>query len=122
MPRTTCGLYLLRECTLLGRVEHRRKTNCDLTGQQVVGAPKWVVNPDISVNHSVGAGLNRYALAGYAWRSSFFGTSDNSEYALVKAYGLVNLRLGCARSRIRKSGTCRCGRTMRSINAIWWEA
>jgi iron complex outermembrane receptor protein len=70
------------------------KTTCDLTGQQVVGAPKWVVNPDISVNHSVGGGLNGYALAGYSWRSSFFGTSDNSEYGLVHAYGLVNLRLG----------------------------
>jgi iron complex outermembrane receptor protein len=70
------------------------KTSCDLTGQQVVGAPKWVVNPDVSVNHDLGGGVNGYALAGYSWRSSFFGTSDNSEYGLVKAYGLVNLRLG----------------------------
>jgi iron complex outermembrane receptor protein len=70
------------------------KTTCDLTGQQVVGAPKWVVNPDVSVNHSVGGGVNGYALAGYSWRSSFFGTADNSEYGLVRAYGLVNLRLG----------------------------
>ena len=70
------------------------KTSCDLTGQQVVGAPKWVVNPDINVTHSLGGDVNGYALAGYSWRSSFFGTSDNSEYGLVHAYGLVNLRLG----------------------------
>jgi iron complex outermembrane recepter protein len=76
------------ESTLTGQV------TCNLTGEQVVGAPRWVVNPDVSVNHSVGGGVNGYALAGYSWRSSFFGTSDNSEYGLVKAYGLVNLRLG----------------------------
>jgi iron complex outermembrane receptor protein len=76
------------ESTLAGHV------TCNLTGEQVVGAPKWVVNPDITVNHSLVGGLNGYALAGYSWRSSFFGTSDNSEYGLVKAYGLVNLRLG----------------------------
>jgi iron complex outermembrane receptor protein len=68
--------------------------SCNLTGEQVVGAPKWVVNPDISANHSLGGGVNGYALAGYSWRSSFFGTSDNSEYGRVNAYGLVNLRLG----------------------------
>jgi iron complex outermembrane receptor protein len=38
--------------------------------------------------------LSAYALAGYSWRSSFYGTSDNSSYGLVNAYGLVNLRLG----------------------------
>jgi iron complex outermembrane receptor protein len=70
------------------------KVSCNLSGQQVVGAPRWVVNPDINVNHSLGGGLSGYALAGYAWRSSFFGTSDNSEYARVPAYGLLNLRAG----------------------------
>jgi iron complex outermembrane receptor protein len=76
------------ESTLAGQI------TCNLTGEQVVGAPKWVVNPDISVNHSLGGGVNGYALAGYSWRSSFFGTSDNSDYGRVNAYGLVNLRLG----------------------------
>ena len=52
------------------------------------------MNPDISVDHSLGVGLEGYALAGYSWRSSFFGTSDNSEYGRVNAYGLVNLRAG----------------------------
>ncbi|HEY3654129.1 MAG TPA: TonB-dependent receptor [Steroidobacteraceae bacterium] len=67
---------------------------CNLSGEQVVGAPKWVVNPDISINHSLGGTLDGYALAGYAWRSSFFGTADSSDYGRVNAYGLVNLRLG----------------------------
>jgi iron complex outermembrane receptor protein len=69
-------------------------SNCNLTGQQVVGAPRWVVNPDVALSEVLGAGVSGYALAGYAWRSSYFGTSDNSKYGIVDAYGLVNLKLG----------------------------
>jgi iron complex outermembrane receptor protein len=76
------------EATLAGLV------TCNLTGQQVVGAPRWVVNPDINVSQPVGAGVSAYGLAGYSWRSSFFGTSDNSKYGIVDEYGLLNLRLG----------------------------
>jgi iron complex outermembrane receptor protein len=76
------------EATLAGNV------SCNLTGEQVVGAPKWVVNPDLNLSHDLGRGLSGYALAGYSWRSSFFGTADNSEYGVVKAYGLLNLRVG----------------------------
>lgn len=67
---------------------------CNLTGEQVVGAPRWVVNPDVTFEQALGAGVSGYAVLGYAWRSSFFGTSDNSEYAIVHAYGLLNARLG----------------------------
>jgi iron complex outermembrane receptor protein len=67
---------------------------CNLTGEQVVGAPRWVVNPDVSLNHPLAAGVEGYALAGYSWRSSFFGTADNSEYGVIKSYGLANFRLG----------------------------
>jgi len=76
------------ESTLAGLV------TCNLTGQQVVGAPRWVVNPDLKLSHDLGAGIAGYALAGYSWRSSFFGTPDNSEYAVVKSYGLLNVRVG----------------------------
>ncbi|MGA2839872.1 MAG: TonB-dependent receptor [Steroidobacteraceae bacterium] len=76
------------EATLAGKV------TCNLTGQQVVGAPRWVVNPDINVSQPVGGGVSAYGLAGYSWRSSFFGTSDNSKYGIVDEYGLLNLRLG----------------------------
>jgi iron complex outermembrane receptor protein len=75
---------------------------CNLTGQTVVGAPKWVVNPDVSLNHPFGAGVTGYALAGYAWRSAFFGTADNSEYGVIKAYGLANFRVG-VRGDLRSS-------------------
>ena len=35
-----------------------------------------------------------YGIVGYSWRSSFFGTFDDSQYAVVKSYGLLNLRAG----------------------------
>jgi iron complex outermembrane receptor protein len=76
------------ESTLAGLV------TCNLTGQQVVGAPRWVVNPDLNVSHDLSGGVAGYVLTGYSWRSSFFGTADNSEYGVVKSYGLLNVRAG----------------------------
>jgi len=70
------------------------KLTCSLTGQPVVGAPKWIANPSVSAAHGIPGDLNAYALAEYAWRSSFFGTPDDSQFARVNAYGLVNLRAG----------------------------
>jgi iron complex outermembrane recepter protein len=67
---------------------------CNLTGHQVVGAPKWIANPSISPTDKISSDLDAYALAEYSWRSSFFGTPDDSEFARVNAYGLVNLRAG----------------------------
>ncbi len=71
-----------------------KEVTCNLTGEQVVGAPRWVVNPDVNLTRELDGGLLGYALAGYSWRSSFFGTADNSEYGVVKSYGLLNVRLG----------------------------
>ncbi len=76
------------ESTLAGEV------TCNLTGQQVVGAPRWVVNPYLSLSHDLGGGITGYGLVGYSWRSSYFGTPDNSEYGVVNSYGLLNLRVG----------------------------
>jgi iron complex outermembrane recepter protein len=76
------------ESTLAGEV------TCNLTGEQVVGAPRWVVNPDVNLSQAFGAGISGYVLAGYSWRSSFFGTADNSEYGVVRSYGLLNVRVG----------------------------
>jgi len=70
------------------------RASCDLSGQPVVGAPKWIVNPDIDVNRTLGAGVNAYMVVGYAWRSSYFGTPDNSRYGKVEGYGLLNFRIG----------------------------
>ncbi len=65
-----------------------------LSGQQVVGAPRWVVSPTASAQHALTSDLDGYGVVGYSWRSSFFGTSDNSPSGRVDAYGLMNLRAG----------------------------
>ena len=70
------------------------RTVCDLTGSQVVGAPKWIVGPGVEFDHAIGGGLDGFAGADYSWRSSFFGYADNSELARVKSYGILNLRAG----------------------------
>ena len=67
---------------------------CDLTGSQVVGAPKWIVGPGVEFDHPIGGGLEGFVGADYSWRASFFGSADNSELARVQAYGLLNLRAG----------------------------
>jgi len=66
---------------------------CDLSGRQVVGAPKWIVNPSIGYTQNLG-GVDGYVQADYAWRSSFYGSPDNSTFAQVDPYGVVNLQLG----------------------------
>jgi iron complex outermembrane receptor protein len=66
---------------------------CDLTGEQVVAAPKWIVNPSVSYTQNVGT-LQAFAQTDYAWRSSFYGAPDNSQYSKVDPYGVLNVQLG----------------------------
>ena len=67
---------------------------CDLTGSQVVGAPKWIVSSGLDYEHTLGNSLQAFGGVSYSWRSTFFGSADNSELARVKAYGILNLRAG----------------------------
>jgi len=67
---------------------------CDLTGSQVVGAPRWIASSALDYEHPIGDDLQVFGGVSYSWRSSFFGSADNSELARVKAYGLLNLRAG----------------------------
>jgi iron complex outermembrane receptor protein len=66
---------------------------CDLTGQPLVGAPKWILNPGVQFAHTLGA-FHGTAQVDYAWRSTFYGSADDSEFARVPAYGLLNARYG----------------------------
>lgn len=70
------------------------QTVCDLTGDPVVGAPRWIANPSVSYEHAIGNGLTGFASTDYAWRSDFFGAPDNSDFAKVDAFGVLNLRVG----------------------------
>ena len=70
------------------------QTVCNLTGNPVVGAPRWVANPSVAYEHEIGHGLTLHTALDYAWRSDFFGAPDNSVFAKIDAYGLLNARIG----------------------------
>jgi len=70
-------------------------TSCDLSGQRVVGAPDWIVNTGARYDFLLGRnGISQYIAANYAWRSAAEGYIDNSRYARIPAYGLLNLAVG----------------------------
>ena len=69
------------------------QTVCNLSGNPVVGAPRWIANPSIEYQHAIGR-LIAFAASDYAWRSSFFGSPDNSTLAKADGYGVLNLRVG----------------------------
>jgi iron complex outermembrane receptor protein len=67
---------------------------CNLTGQPLVGAPTWIVNPGISWSqHLIGAVTGR-AEADYSWRSKQFGSADDSQLAQIPSYGVLDVRYG----------------------------
>lgn len=67
---------------------------CDLSGEGVVGAPKWIASAATQFEHALTERLSGFAGAEYSWRSSFYGSADNSELARVKSFGILNLRAG----------------------------
>jgi iron complex outermembrane recepter protein len=67
---------------------------CNLTGRPLVGAPTWVVDPGIAWSSHVFAGLTGNAEVDYSWRSKQYGSADDSAYAQIASYGLLNVRYG----------------------------
>jgi iron complex outermembrane recepter protein len=67
---------------------------CNLSGRPLVGAPKWTVNPGISYAQRTVADLTGTAEADYSWRSKQYGSADDSEYAQIASYGVLNVRYG----------------------------
>ncbi|MEA3220613.1 MAG: Pesticin receptor [Immundisolibacter sp.] len=68
--------------------------SCDLTGRQVVGAPKWIANLSGDYRWRAGDGLQHYLAASYAFRSSAPGTLDDSKFGQIPSYAVVNLSTG----------------------------
>jgi iron complex outermembrane receptor protein len=66
----------------------------NLSHSPVTGAPRWIVNPSVTLDHRLVDDFRGYAIAQWAWRSSFFGAPDNSRYSDIAAYGIANFRLG----------------------------
>lgn len=68
--------------------------SCDLTGERVVGASKWIGNLNGEYTWRLSNGIQPYVNAGYSYRSEAEGTLDNSELSTIDGYGLVNLAGG----------------------------
>lgn len=67
---------------------------CDLTGEPVVGASRWIGNLNGRYQWNIGGGLQPYLTASYSYRSEATGTLDNSKLSRIDGYGLVNLSGG----------------------------
>lgn len=67
---------------------------CSLSGRQVAGAPRWIVNLSGEYRYRWSADVQHYLSAAYAWRSGQDGTLDGSVYSRIPAYGLLDLATG----------------------------
>jgi iron complex outermembrane receptor protein len=67
---------------------------CDLSGEPVVGASKWMGNANGHYQWNLGNGIQPYVNASYSYRSKTTGTLDNSELSRIDGYGLINLSGG----------------------------
>jgi iron complex outermembrane receptor protein len=69
-------------------------TRTDLSGHAVVGAPKWIANTGGRYDWAWRDGLRQYVTVNYAVRSWAEGYIDDSRYARIRGYGLLNLATG----------------------------
>jgi iron complex outermembrane receptor protein len=69
-------------------------TKADLSGRPVVGAPKWILNPGGRYDWRLNDDTAQYVVANFSWRSSAEGYIDDSRYARIRPYGLLNLSTG----------------------------
>ncbi|MGU0990468.1 TonB-dependent receptor [Pseudomonas aeruginosa] len=69
-------------------------SSCDLIGQRVVGASKWIANLNGEYQWRLDDRFQPYVSASYAYRSAAEGTLDNSDLSKIDGYALVNLAAG----------------------------
>ncbi|MFK8401902.1 TonB-dependent receptor [Pseudomonas sp. BGr12] len=67
---------------------------CDLTGDRVVGASKWIANLNGEYAWNLDDGIRPYVTGSYSYRSEAEGTLDNSELSKIDGYGLANFSVG----------------------------
>ncbi len=67
---------------------------CDLSGRQVAGAPRWILNLGAQYRYPLSPSVQQYVAANYSWRSHQDGTLDSSVYSRIPAYGVFNLATG----------------------------
>ncbi len=91
------------------------KATCDLSGKPIAGAPKWTTGLNGTYEHGLGTHMAGYVSGEYSWRSSFFGSLDDSELTRTGRYGLLNLRLG-VRSKDQRWDLSVWGRNVTNVH------
>jgi iron complex outermembrane receptor protein len=74
--------------------ENTTSTTCDLSGQPVVGASRWIANLNGEYKWPLVDRIEPYVTGSYAYRSESEGTLDNSDLSKIKGYGLANFSAG----------------------------
>ncbi|MDF3933780.1 TonB-dependent receptor [Pseudomonas citronellolis] len=69
-------------------------TTCDLSGQRVMGASKWIANLNGEYKWQLENRFEPYVTASYAYRSEAEGTLDNSDLSKIPGYGISNFSVG----------------------------
>lgn len=67
---------------------------CDLTGQALNGAPRWIANTGGEYRWPLLERLEQYVSGNYAWRSWTYGDVSNSKYSVIPSYGLLDMAIG----------------------------
>lgn len=76
--------------------------SCDLSGQALADAPRWIINASARYRHPLGTIGEMSIAADYSYKSTYFGNIDNSSYARLGDVGIVNAQLGLD---LKRSGT-----------------
>jgi iron complex outermembrane receptor protein len=69
-------------------------TACNLTGQPLVGLPRWVETLSADYSAPIIAGGSLVFHADTNWRSSYYGDPSLSQYTLIDGYNLTNASIG----------------------------
>ncbi len=70
------------------------QTSCDLSGRNLPGVSKYSLSLGGDYAFDVSAAAQVYLNANYSYRSRFNGTYNLAEDAVIKGYGVTNLRIG----------------------------
>ncbi|WP_421853000.1 TonB-dependent receptor [Novosphingobium sp.] len=82
--------------------ERTAAPSCDLSGQALADAPRWIINASARYRHRLGTIGDISLAADYSYKSAYFGNIDNSSYSRLGDVGIVNAQLGLD---LKRSGT-----------------
>ncbi len=74
--------------------ENTSTPSCDLSGNPLADAPRWILNTSARYRHRIGTIGDISIAADYAYRSTYFGNIDNSLYSRLGDTSIANAQLG----------------------------